>query len=46
LTPSADLAFDPEDEPQGPEDGNKYEPLDLIQIEEAELLDGSDSASD
>jgi len=43
---AADIWLDPEDEPQGPEDDNEYEPLDLVQIEEAELLGDPDIRSD
>jgi hypothetical protein len=45
-TEIADTSLDPEDESQGPDDDDAYEPLDLTQIEEAELLDDSETRSD
>lgn len=43
---AADAWLGPEDEPQDSDGDDAYEPLDLTQIEEAELMDGSDAESD
>lgn len=41
-SPIADPFLGPEEQPQGPEDDGEYQPLDLTQIEEAELLTDPD----